>query len=209
MVRQSDALQAHEVIEYFARGFTRIGGKIGNKQGEMDRQMRWRALVYKKEEALRRPLYMVVAGLLLASFLASCAPATAPTPVPPQPTAVAQPTAAPAPTVAPATGTTPVEWELVVPQGVREIKPIELAPRITTLEGKTIVLRWNGKHNGDNFLNRIAELLAEKVPTAKVIKLWEKLPESAAIVNTADGLAKVTKATQDLKPDIVIASQAD
>jgi hypothetical protein len=36
---------------------------------------------------------------------------------------------------------------------------IKLNPHPFTLEGKTVVLRWNGKYNGDNFLNRIAELL--------------------------------------------------
>jgi len=34
-------------------------------------------------------------------------------------------------------------------------------------------LRWNEKHNGDNFLNRIAELFKKNVPTAKVIKLYD------------------------------------
>ncbi|HOG48734.1 MAG TPA: hypothetical protein PLB78_19055, partial [Anaerolineae bacterium] len=149
---------------------------------------------------MRRPQYVLVVGLLLASFLAGCAPAAAPTAAPAAPV---KETVVVKETVQVPVSAAEQEWELVNPAGVRQITPIELAPRITTLEGKTVVLRWNGKHNGDNFLNRIAELLAEQIPTAKVIKLWESLPESAAIVNTADGLAKVTKATQDLKADIV------
>jgi hypothetical protein len=154
---------------------------------------------------VRKPLYVLVVALLLASFLAGCAPTPAPTAAAPAPAAketviVKEPVQVPA---------EEQEWELVVPAGVREITPIELAPRLTTLEGKTIVLRSNGKHNADNFLNRIAELLAERVPTAKVVKLWEVMPESASIVNTADGLAKVTQATLDQGADIVIASQAD
>jgi len=147
---------------------------------------------------------VLVVGLLLASFLVGCSPAATPgTAAPVKETVVVKET------VEVPVSSAEQEWELVVPAGVREITPIELAPRITTLEGKTIVLRWNGKHNGDNFLNRIAELLAEKVPSAKVVKLWEVAPETIGSINTADGLAKMVQAAQEYKPDIVIASQAD
>ena len=53
------------------------------------------------------------------------------------------------------------EWELLNPEGVIQVKPMKVNPHPATLEGKTVVLRWNGKHNGNNFLNRVAELLAE------------------------------------------------
>ncbi|HTP65793.1 MAG TPA: UGSC family (seleno)protein, partial [Geobacteraceae bacterium] len=43
----------------------------------------------------------------------------------------------------------PQEWELIKPEGVVEVRHFDLAPRLTTLEGKTIVLRWNDKHNGN------------------------------------------------------------
>src|SRR5512139_3078124 len=65
------------------------------------------------------------------------------------------------------------EWELINPAGTIAITPVKPAPRLSTLKGKTVVLRWNGKHNGNNFLDRIAELLAQKVPGARVIKLYE------------------------------------
>src|SRR5512137_690464 len=65
------------------------------------------------------------------------------------------------------------EWELVNPEGVIKVEPMKVNPHPSTLEGQTVVLRWNGKHNGNNFLNRIAELLTQKVPAAKVIKLYE------------------------------------
>jgi hypothetical protein len=39
------------------------------------------------------------------------------------------------------------QWEFFI-QGVIKIAPIKLAPRISTLESKTVVLRWNGKDNG-------------------------------------------------------------
>lgn len=34
--------------------------------------------------------------------------------------------------------------------------PVKLNSHPSTLEGKTVILRWNGKFNGDNFLNAIS-----------------------------------------------------
>ena len=101
------------------------------------------------------------------------------------------------------------EWELINPQGTIAIEEIKLAPRITTLEGKTIVLRWNGKHNGDNYLNRVAELLAEKVPSAKVIKLYEVDKSTVKISSSNAESERIAKVIKGLKADIVITSQAD
>lgn len=101
------------------------------------------------------------------------------------------------------------DWELINPQGTIAIKEMKLAPRITTLEGKTIVLRWNGKHNGDNYLNRVAELLAEKVPSAKVIKLYE-LDKSTVRTSSSNAESlRIANLIKGMKADVVIASQAD
>lgn len=156
---------------------------------------------------MRKPLYLLVVALLLAGTLAGCGPA-------PTPQIVKQTVQVPVEVTKIVEKPVPVsaaeqEWEVVNPSGTRQIKPMELAPRITTLEGKTIALRWNGKHNGDNVLNRLAELLKEKVPTAKVIKLYETDPtlggQSGTMAMAVDKAAKI----KALKPDIVIASQAD
>jgi len=101
------------------------------------------------------------------------------------------------------------QWELINPIGTIEIKQAQLAPRLTTLEGKTIVLRWNDKHNGDNFLNRIAELLKEKVPSAKVIKLYEVDKSTIKISGSAAESARIAQVIKGLHADIVIASQTD
>jgi ABC-type Fe3+-hydroxamate transport system substrate-binding protein len=101
------------------------------------------------------------------------------------------------------------QWELVNPEGVIAIKPMELAPRITSLEGKTIVLRWNSKHNGNNFLDRVAELLAKEVPSAKVIKLYETDPSTNTLSMSNEKAEEIAKKIAALKPDLVIASQAD
>ena len=101
------------------------------------------------------------------------------------------------------------EWELVNPSGTIAIQPVKSAPRLASLEGKTIVLRWNGKHNGNNFLDRIAELLAEKVPSAKVIKLYDLDKSTVKISGSNAESARIAKVIKDLKADIVIASQCD
>ena len=101
------------------------------------------------------------------------------------------------------------QWEIINPAGVLEVKSFKAAPRLTSLDGKTIVLRWNEKHNGDNFLNRIAEILKEKVPTAKVIKLYEVDKSTVKISGSAQESARIAKVIKELKADIVIASQTD
>jgi hypothetical protein len=103
----------------------------------------------------------------------------------------------------------PQEWELVKPEGVVEIKQCQPAPRLTTLKGKTIVLRWNDKHNGNNFLDRTAELLKEKVPSAKVIKLYEIDKTTIKISGSNLEAVRIAKIIKDLKADIVIAAQSD
>jgi len=100
-------------------------------------------------------------------------------------------------------------WEVLDPSGIVEMKSFPNAPRLSTLEGKTIVLRWNDKHNGDNFLNRIAELLAEKVPSAKVIKLYEVDKSTIRISGSVQEAARIAKVIKGLNADIVIAAYTD
>ena len=104
-------------------------------------------------------------------------------------------------------------WELVNPEGVLAIQPIKINPHPATLEGKTVALRWNSKQNGENFLNRVAELLLEKVKDVKVVKIYEKEPWTNVIGGppfmTADEAKKIAAKIKEYKPDLVIASQAD
>jgi len=101
------------------------------------------------------------------------------------------------------------EWEVINPSGTISIQPIKPAPRLASLEGKTIVLRWNGKHNGNNYLDRVAELLAEKMPSAKVIKVYDLDKSTVKISGSNAESARIAKVIKDLKADIVIGSQAD
>ena len=100
-------------------------------------------------------------------------------------------------------------WTLIDPEGVIQVEPVKVNPHPSNLEGKTVLLLWNGKHNGDHFLTRIGELLSEKVQNLNIVKSWELVPGSDTISGSpAKSLAKVKK-LMAFKPDITIGSQCD
>ena len=101
------------------------------------------------------------------------------------------------------------EWVLVNPEGVIKIEPMKVNPHPTTLQGKTVLLRWNGKHNGDNFLNRVGELLTKEVKDIKIIKSWLVAPETAIIAGNPEKSQEIVKKLSSPRPDIVIGSQCD
>ena len=85
-------------------------------------------------------------------------------------------------------------------------KSINFVPRIRTFDGKKVALLWNGKPNGDFFLNRVAELLEKKYKGINIIKFWEVDPSGTAHAD------KRSDAVLDLiakSADIVIAGQGD
>jgi hypothetical protein len=86
---------------------------------------------------------------------------------------------------------------------------MKVNPHPKSLEGKTILLRWNGKHNGDNFLSRVGELLKEKVKDVKIVKSWEVAPWTAIIAGNPDKSKQIVETLAKEKPDIVIGSQCD
>lgn len=101
------------------------------------------------------------------------------------------------------------EWEVIDPAGTIEIKTANLAPRLTTLEGETILLRWNFKHNGNHYLDRIAELLGEKVPGARVLKIYEMDRSTINQSGSIEDSARLARVIADFKPDLVISAHAD
>ena len=102
------------------------------------------------------------------------------------------------------------EWELINPEGVVKIEPMKLNPHPPRLEGKTIMLRSNGKHNGDKFLIRVGELLRDKVKDIKIIYSWEVAPETVdPITGSYERSKKFAQKLASFKPDLLIASQAD
>jgi hypothetical protein len=90
-----------------------------------------------------------------------------------------------------------------------KVGPVKLNPHPASLEGKTVVLRWNGKYNGDKFLLRVRELLNQQVRGVRVIRMWEMDKETAAISKNAAMSEDVADRIAKLKANLVIAAQAD
>jgi len=92
---------------------------------------------------------------------------------------------------------------------VPKVGPVKLNPHPPGLEGKIVLLRWNGKFNGDKYLARVGELLSQQVKNVKIVKLWETDKSTAAISKDLHASEQVAATVARLKPDIVIAAQAD
>src|SRR5579864_7301101 len=97
-------------------------------------------------------------------------------------------------------------WDLVNPEGAARITSLAPARRPAALHGKTVGLAWNGKPGGEEALEEIARLLAERVRDVRFIKYWEEVPESVAPRELPDATLATMAAR---KPDLVIISQAD
>jgi len=100
-------------------------------------------------------------------------------------------------------------WKLIDPSGAVKIKSIKPAPRLETLTGKTVLLRWNFKHNGNHFLDRISELLLEKVPNVKVIKIYEIDRSTINQSGSLEDSIKLARKISSFNPDIVIGAYGD
>ena len=100
-------------------------------------------------------------------------------------------------------------WRLVNPEGIVPAEKSTANTRPSTLEGKTVVFHWNGKHNGDVFLNRIRELLVEKVKNITIVNGWEHVPEAKGVSQNPEVSKQVAQKLAELKPDIVIGAQGD
>jgi ABC-type Fe3+-hydroxamate transport system substrate-binding protein len=96
-----------------------------------------------------------------------------------------------------------------VQESVVPVEAVTLNRHPASLEGKTVVLRWNGKPNGDKLLNRVGELLVEQVQGVKVIKLWETDPGTAISSDGAEVSVQIADKIAAMAPDLVIASQCD
>ncbi len=99
--------------------------------------------------------------------------------------------------------------EILNPEGVVKVEPLRVNPHPTSLAGKTVVLRANGKHNSDHFLERVAELLFKEVKHIKIVKTWEASPETYRSSQNPDFSRTFAAKIASFKPDLVIASQGD
>ena len=103
-------------------------------------------------------------------------------------------------------------WELIDPEGACKMTSSTIAPRLTTLEGKTVGLYWNRKPGGQDVLDEIARLLSEEVKDIKFIRYWEAVPGATAYTEGSWSEPLDEKIIRDmvaLKPDVVISSQGD
>jgi hypothetical protein len=101
------------------------------------------------------------------------------------------------------------QWKLVSPEAAVQIEGDRVNPHPEDLSGKTVVLYWNGKPNGDLFLNRIAELLIERVNNVKVVKAWEVRPSTKRTDPTAEASRTTAEDLAGLNPDLVIGAPGD
>ena len=92
---------------------------------------------------------------------------------------------------------------------IPKVGPVKLNPHPVSLEGKTVLLRWNGKYNGDKYLSRVGELMTQQLKSVKIIKMWEMDKGTAAISKNSEVSEQVATSIAKLKPDLVIAAQAD
>jgi hypothetical protein len=90
-----------------------------------------------------------------------------------------------------------------------KVGPVALNAHPKSLEGKIVVLRWNSKLNGDKFLDCLGELLTQRIPKVKIVKMYKVDPSTVAVsANMAESL-KIADKIAEQKPALVIASQAD
>ena len=90
-----------------------------------------------------------------------------------------------------------------------KVGPVTLNAHPASLDGKTVVLRWNGKYNGDLYLNRVGDLLAQQFKNVKIIKLWETDKATADVSKNGAASEQTVAAIAKLQPALVIAAQAD
>src|SRR4030042_979115 len=98
------------------------------------------------------------------------------------------------------------KWKLVNPEALVQVEAGQVNPHPKDLSGKTVVLYWNGKPNGDLFLNRIGELLIEKVGNVKIIKAWEARPSTKRPDPTVEASRATARQIAGLNPDLVIGA---
>ena len=73
------------------------------------------------------------------------------------------------------TGTGETTIEILNPVAHKVIRPVKPAPRLDTLDGKRIMLFFNGKHTGEIFRERVKEGLEKRIKDAHYIYFDQKL----------------------------------
>jgi len=100
-----------------------------------------------------------------------------------------------------------MKLEVVCPLGTPSVQPIPPAPRLKTLEGKTIGEIWNGGFAGEISFPIIREMLRKRYPGVRIIPYTEFPLVTIASLwpeRKAKTLEAVRKALSDKGCDAVI-----
>jgi hypothetical protein len=97
------------------------------------------------------------------------------------------------------------EWVLRNPVADVQSEKFEISARLQDFKGKTIGLFWNGKPNGDVFLNEVADQLGKRFAGLNILRIWEMRPETKTVYgNSTDNLKFMAE-----KADFIIGASAD
>jgi len=97
------------------------------------------------------------------------------------------------------------KWTVMNPVGDADIENLGGATRLDDFSGKRIGLWWNGKPNGDIFLDEVARQLETHYPGMTAVRMWEIDPATT----TAYGVPRDKLERMARSADLVIGALAD
>jgi hypothetical protein len=97
------------------------------------------------------------------------------------------------------------KWTVMNPVGDVEIENLGGASRLDDFSGKRIGLWWNGKPNGDIFLDELARQLESRFSGMAAVRMWE----IDAATTTAYGVPRDKLERMARSADLVIGALAD
>lgn len=97
------------------------------------------------------------------------------------------------------------KWTVMNPVADVDIEKLGGATRLDDFSGKRIGLWWNGKPNGDIFLNELAHQLESRYPGMNTVRMWEL----DAATTTAYGVPRDKLERMAKSADMVIGALAD
>jgi len=97
-------------------------------------------------------------------------------------------------------------YEAHWPRGVRQQKTRALAPRLDSLEGKTVAQLWDYLFKGDEVFELLEEGLKKKYPGVKFVS-WRDFGSTHG-GDEKDALAALPKRFKELGVDAVISGMA-
>ena len=97
------------------------------------------------------------------------------------------------------------QYAVMNPVAEVQVQKSGLADRFPDLNGKRIGLFWNGKPNGDVFLEEVALELGSRFRGLQTVKTWEIAPETKTVYgNSAENLKRISQCA-----DFIIGASGD